>query len=88
VFWLVLVLILVAFIVMVIGVLLIFLATLRESERGERRVEVGGVFIIGPVPIVIGTSERVAKTLIAMAIVLLVLALVVFLVFSGYLKGW
>ena len=87
-FWLVLVLILVAFIVMVIGVLLIFLATLRESERGERRVEAGGVFIIGPVPIVIGTSERVAKTLIAMAIVLLVLALVVFLVFSGYLKGW
>jgi len=86
-FWLIPILILVAFIVMVIGVLLIILSTLRESEYGEKKVEAGGVFIIGPVPIVIGTSERVAKTLIVMAIALLVLALIVFLVFSSYLRG-
>jgi uncharacterized protein (TIGR00304 family) len=86
VLWLALLLFLVAFVVVVIGALLIFLSALRESERGEKRVEAGGVFIIGPLPIVIGTSERVAKALIILAIVLLLLSLVVFLIFTGYLR--
>jgi len=86
VLWLALLLFLVAFIVVVVGALLIFLSALRESERGEKRVEAGGVFIIGPLPIVIGTSERIAKALIILAIVLLLLSLVVFLIFTGYLR--
>jgi len=86
VFWLTLLLFLVAFIVVVIGVLLIFLSALRESKHDEKRVEAGGVFIIGPLPIVIGTSERIAKALIILAIVLLLLSLVVFLIFTGYLR--
>jgi uncharacterized protein (TIGR00304 family) len=88
VLWLTTLLILVAFTLIIIGVLLLVLSALRESERGEKKVEAGGVFIIGPVPIVIGTSERVAKVLMILAIVLLLLSLLVFLVFTGYLRWW
>jgi Protein of unknown function DUF131. len=62
-----------------IGVLLIFIDSLRESRREDRRVEAGGVLIIGPLPIVFGTSERVARIVLILAIVLTVLAITMYI---------
>jgi uncharacterized protein (TIGR00304 family) len=63
---------------------------LKETEHGEKKVEGGGVLIIGPLPIIIGTSERITKALIILALVLLIFSLLVlllvFLIFTGYLK--
>jgi uncharacterized protein (TIGR00304 family) len=78
----------VGFVVMLVGVLLIMLSALREagkrSEGGE--VEAGGVLIVGPVPIVVGSSQRIAKILLVLAIALTLLVLLVYLITSGLLR--
>jgi uncharacterized protein (TIGR00304 family) len=86
VFQLIALLLVLAFIIILLGMLLIVFSALRESEHGEKKVEGGGVFIIGPLPIVIGTSEKITKALIILALILLAFSLLVFLVFTGYLK--
>ncbi|MCC6034470.1 MAG: DUF131 domain-containing protein [Desulfurococcaceae archaeon] len=75
-----------AFIIILLGMLLIVFSMLKETEHGEKKVEGGGVLIIGPLPIIIGTSERITKALIILALVLLIFSLLVFLTFTGYLK--
>ncbi|MEL9990536.1 MAG: DUF131 domain-containing protein [Thermoproteus sp.] len=69
-----------------LGIFLMFLAFLLEArkaaekEGGEKReAEAGGVIIVGPVPIVFGTNQRIAKMVLILAIVLTVLVLVLFL---------
>jgi len=48
-------------------------------RAGEGRGEAGGVVIVGPVPIVFGTSQRVATTVMVLAIVLTVVTLLLYL---------
>ena len=74
-----LLMLIVSIVLIAIGVLLIFIDSLRESRREGRRVEAGGVLIIGPLPIVFGTSERVARIVLILAIVLTVLAIAMYI---------
>jgi uncharacterized protein (TIGR00304 family) len=66
-----------------LGLLLIFLGVLILMlslwRTGEGRAETGGVVIVGPVPIVFGTSQRAAAAVMALAIVLTALVLLLFL---------
>lgn len=71
----------------IVGMFLMMLGALREASKakesgqgGEEKVEAGGVVLIGPVPIVFGTSQRIAKIVLILAIVLTILALVLFLI--------
>lgn len=57
------------------GVLLLALSALK----GGRRLEGGAVLVIGPLPIAIGTGERITRALLALAIALTVLAFALFL---------
>ena len=41
-----------------------------EGERSERKVEGGGVVMVGPIPIVFGTSSEIFKFMLAMAILM------------------
>ncbi len=75
-----LLMLIVSIVLIAIGVLLIFIDSLRESREEGRRVEAGGVLIIGPLPIVLGTSERVARIVLILAIVLTVLAIAMYLI--------
>lgn len=75
---LVLVLLAVAFLLVTVGTLILLLATLKAGLRREHRSDVGAVLILGPIPLVFGTNERVARNLILLAIGL---TLVTFLVF-------
>ena len=63
-----------------VGILLIFLSALKAQEKAGGRVEGGAVVVIGPLPLVFGTSERVAKALMVLAIALFAVVLAVFLV--------
>jgi uncharacterized protein (TIGR00304 family) len=69
-----------------LGIVLIFLGMLILMlslwRAGEGRAEAGGVVIVGPVPIVFGTNQRIAATVMALAIVLTVVALLLFLLGS------
>jgi uncharacterized protein (TIGR00304 family) len=70
----------VAFLLIVVGSILVFLGMLREGLRVQReRVEGGAVVVVGPLPIVIGTSRESAKILMILAIALTVIAVAVFL---------
>lgn len=78
-------LILVGFGLILLGMFLMFLSIVVEASRredGKASGEAGGVVIIGPVPIVFGTSQRVTKIVLILAIVLTALALALFLLMS------
>jgi uncharacterized protein (TIGR00304 family) len=67
--------------IIVVGFLVVFLATAisgRSSEEGEKRTEVrgGGIIMIGPIPIIFGSDARWASAAIVLAIVLIVIVLV------------
>jgi len=68
----------VAFVIVLLGILLIVLSALRGGVKAEG----GAVVIVGPLPIVFGTSERVTKALLIAAVILTALSILLFLVVS------
>lgn len=56
-----------------IGFLLVFLGTLISALGGEGEVEGGGVIMIGPIPIVFGTSRGAVTLVSILAVLLMVL---------------
>jgi uncharacterized protein (TIGR00304 family) len=67
---------------LIVAFLLILMGFILLSLGGEREVRGGGVLIIGPLPIIFGTDQRVAKGLIILA---LILTIVTFMIF---MMGW
>jgi uncharacterized protein (TIGR00304 family) len=66
--------------IILVGFLVVFLATVtsgRSSEEREARTEVkgGGVVMIGPIPIIFGSDAKWATVAIVLAIALIVVAL-------------
>jgi len=72
----------VVILMLIVAFLLILMGFILLSLGGEREVRGGGVLIIGPLPIIFGTDQRVAKGLIILA---LVLTIVTFMIF---MMGW
>jgi Protein of unknown function DUF131. len=60
-------LILLGIVLIFLGMLILMLSLWRD---GKRRADAGGVVIVGPVPIVFGTSQRAAAAVWWLAIVL------------------
>jgi len=75
--YLVVLVLLLGIVLVVIGFTILLLEALRNKGKGE--VEGGMVVVIGPLPIVIGSSERVSIVLLVLAIVLTVIVLSIFL---------
>ncbi|WP_297471149.1 DUF131 domain-containing protein [Thermococcus sp.] len=59
-----------------IGFLLVFIGTLISAFSGEGNVEGGGVIMIGPIPIVFGTSRSAVTLVSLLALLLMVLWIV------------
>jgi len=78
-----------AFVMIVVGVLLIFIGSLREARRsgGKEEIRGGAAVIIGPVPIVVGSDAEAAKWLTVLAIVLTVVAAAVFILLN-FIPVW
>ncbi len=74
----------------IIGFLLLFVYILYESLKAakEKRVETkgGGVILIGPVPIIFGTDIESLKLVIILAIVLMIIAIIIFIYFGKIIK--
>ncbi|BES81430.1 TIGR00304 family membrane protein [Pyrodictium abyssi] len=62
-----------------IGMLLVFMGVFYSIIRSSGKGEYGGVVVIGPFPIVFGTSSDAVKIAVIGAIVMMVLALVIML---------
>jgi len=78
--------ILLAFILVVVGVMLIIVDAARGKggKEGRGNAKYGGVVVIGPVPIVFGNDSSVVKWAIVLTIVVvLVFALLILLPMMG-----
>ena len=74
-----------------VGILMIVLAVLLLSVRtakkqGKEKVSVGGVVIIGPIPIIFGTDKKALKTVLLLSLSLTILLLVVMVVYYLLLR--
>ena len=71
------------FIVVMLGVFLIIVGVIlaaMHGGEGKSRSEVGGVIIIGPIPIVFGSSGRAALIAAILGALLMVLAIAFMLI--------
>jgi len=70
-----------------IGLLILVVGILRHGsiKESKTKIEGGGLLLIGPIPIIFGTSRGI---LIAMMIILIALIIVFFIVPFMLLIGW
>ncbi len=70
------------FILVFAGIAIIFISIiyLMIKSSGSGKVEGGGVVVIGPFPIVFGTSERITRFLIILAIIFFVFVLAMYFI--------
>lgn len=73
---LLLALVIIAFLLIIAGLIIL---SLSSKQPGERNVRGGGVLIIGPIPIIFGTDQGVAKGLALLAIILTIVVTMAFL---------
>lgn len=72
-------------VLILVGTILIFLDLMRRASTkaggvSEKRVEAGGAVVVGPIPIVFGSSKEVTKAMLIMAIILTLLAIILTLI--------
>jgi uncharacterized protein (TIGR00304 family) len=68
---------------MLIGFLMVFIGMIVSALGGEGDVEGGGVIMIGPIPIVFGTSRGAAGMAMVLAIILMALWVIAALLSRG-----
>jgi uncharacterized protein (TIGR00304 family) len=71
-----------AFITIFIGMILIYISAFykfRKNKTDKKDVEVGGVIVLGPIPIAFGTSQRIVKSLLIISIIFFVIVVVFFI---------
>ncbi|MFP3229972.1 MAG: DUF131 domain-containing protein [Caldisphaera sp.] len=74
----------IGFIIIMIGFIIIFVGAIYSSgQQSNQKTEVGGVIMIGPIPIIFGNSWKAATIAIALAIVLMIIAIAFMLVGKG-----
>ncbi len=70
-----LLLVIIGIVACIVGMLVFFIEAARRGE-GEKKVEGGGLILIGPFPIVFGSSTKITRMMIILAIVLIVVFLI------------
>ncbi|BFH72638.1 DUF131 domain-containing protein [Sulfurisphaera javensis] len=48
----------------------------EENKQNEERTEYGGVIFIGPIPIVFGSSKKIARVMLIIGVIIFVLFLI------------
>jgi len=75
------------FLLVFLGVFLIFVGVLASALRGGGEVEAGGVIVVGPVPIVFGTSSKAALAAAILGLAMMLIALFIWLQARGVAGG-
>jgi len=71
----------VGFAIVIIAIILLFLKN-ANSEKGK--VKGGGVFIIGPIPIIFGTDKESVKIILVLSVILMILMLVWIVIYHSF----
>ena len=66
------------FIVILIGMILIFVGMLSGITKAKGEVKGGGIILIGPFPIIFGTDKESVRGIILLTIVLIIVVLLFF----------
>lgn len=68
-------LIILGFLIIFIGILHEMLSRAKQSEeeQGERKTEAGGIILIGPIPIIFGTSKKIEKWMLIIALAIVII---------------
>ncbi|ADL19142.1 hypothetical protein ASAC_0736 [Acidilobus saccharovorans 345-15] len=78
---------LIGFLIILVGMFIIVAAGVyeayRQSSQAKGQVQAGGVVMIGPIPIVFGTSWKMAIIAMVLAIVLIVISIALMLLARG-----
>ncbi|AFZ69820.1 putative membrane protein [Caldisphaera lagunensis DSM 15908] len=77
----------IGFTLIVIGMLVIFSGTIYSSiqQNITQKFEVGGIIMIGPIPIIFGNSWKAINIAIILAIVLMILAIALIIINRTFL---
>ena len=67
------------FLLIILGVVLVFLGVFASIMSGAGKVEAGGVVMIGPIPVIFGTSAKAALIAALLAIIMMIVYIVVVL---------
>jgi len=72
--------ILAGFLVVILGILMIFIGTALQSSSGSSKTEIhtGGVIMIGPIPIIFGNDRGLVVIGFIVAFVLMILYYILF----------
>lgn len=72
--------ILMGFVVVILGILLIFIGTALQSSSSDSKTEIhtGGVILIGPIPIIFGNDKALILFGVIFAIMLMILSYFLF----------
>jgi uncharacterized protein (TIGR00304 family) len=70
-------------VLIVVGVLIVVAAILGASAKGAKKSKVrgAGVIMIGPIPIIFGTDKESVKSVTALALILSVVLLTIFILY-------
>jgi len=73
-------LILIGFVVVIVGILIIFIGSALQSSSNSPKTEIqtGGVIMIGPIPIIFGNDNGLVSLAVIFAIVLMIIYFVLF----------
>ena len=74
------------FVVVILGILLIFIGTALQSSSSDSKTEIhtGGVILIGPIPIIFGNDKALILFGVIFAIMLMILSY--FLFYRGSIR--
>jgi len=69
-----------ATVLIVVGIIVVILAVFLSAGKSENaNVKGAGVIMIGPIPIIFGTDKKSLKTVIALALVLTIALIILYL---------
>lgn len=72
-------LILLGFLVIFLGVLYEAFLRSREVSEEKDRTEAGGIILIGPIPIIFGSSKKIEKWMLIIALVIVIIMAAIYI---------
>jgi uncharacterized protein (TIGR00304 family) len=70
------------FFLILAGIIVIVASIILASKNGAKkgRVRGAGIIMIGPIPIIFGTDKKSVKTILTLALALIIIALIIILI--------
>lgn len=69
----------------IVGIILLIITvvymSVRKTKNGQCKTKAAGIIMIGPIPIIFGTDKKSVKTVIMLALALIILLIIAMIVY-------